>query len=138
MNASRYGSRAASFALVLAALGVALVAPGCESGTGGRMISFRLELGAEPDAGRSLGSFTTATGWEVTLEEAWAAVGPVFVHENAGVLARDDRPLPLRWLAPLAHAHPGDSHYDGGVVKGEWLGQALLKARIRHELEHLG
>ncbi|EYF01664.1 hypothetical protein [Chondromyces apiculatus] len=106
---------------------LAWVSAGCAPDTGGQMIGMAIAVHAEGEAGEPLGHFTTATGWEVTLDEAFAAVGPVFVYENAPVYARrDERFLPLRWLVPEAHAHPGDSHYDGGVAKGEWLGQTLL------------
>ncbi|AKT39439.1 hypothetical protein [Chondromyces crocatus] len=106
---------------------VALWASACAPDTGGRMIGLQIAVRAEADEAQPLGRFTTATGWDVTLDEALAAVGPVFIYENAPVYARrDERFAPLRWLVPLAHAHPGDSHYDGGVAKGEWLGQTML------------
>lgn len=116
------------------ALSGALGAAACEPDTGGELIEFELSLGGPQadDDGRA--RFVTTTGWTVELDEALAAVGPVYVQANPPALASlfsapgDERALPLRLLVPLAHAHPGASHYDGGEAKGEWLGQVLVDA----------
>lgn len=85
--------------------------------TGGAEVpfSFRVET-ASP------ASFVTATGWSVTLEQATLAAGPIYLHENPPAFAA--RSLPDRLLelvVPRAHAHAGDSHFNGGAVLGEWL-----------------
>ena len=109
-----------------------LGAAGCDmpSGTGGRAIDFEMRLDGATRPGLPFGSFETSTGWKVHLEEAMVAVGPVYVHENPPPLAglgapRGKRLSGLLWdaLVPNAHAHAGDQHFDGGEVKGEWLGQ---------------
>lgn len=101
----------------------------CDPGTGGAIVDIAIEVSG--DVGSR--SFETATGWTVTLSAARAAVGPVYLFENGAVFARlvpvhDDRPWPLRALVPVAHAHPGHSHYHGGLAKGEWLGQSVVDA----------
>ncbi|MBL9025810.1 MAG: hypothetical protein JNL21_26680 [Myxococcales bacterium] len=66
----------------------------------------------------------------MTLSSAHAAVGPIYLFEKGSVLAwgppADDRSWLLRYLVPAAHAHPGHNHYDGGLAKGEWLGQVVV------------
>ncbi|MCU0685368.1 MAG: hypothetical protein MUF34_24535 [Polyangiaceae bacterium] len=119
-------------ALAFAALAAA--APGCESGTGGREVRFDFALASAPAAGRPLGAFTTSTGWDVTLEQACVALGPVYLYENAPLLAptaRAGRRPPrdwLGWLVPPAYAHAGDEHFDGGQVRGEWVEQIAFDA----------
>jgi hypothetical protein len=116
------------------ALSGALGAAACEPATGGELVEFELALGAAPADADGRARFVTATGWTVQLDEALVAVGPVYVQANPPALASlfsapgDDRALPLRLLVPLAHAHPGASHYDGGEAKGEWLGQVIVDA----------
>lgn len=94
------------------------------SGTGGRAIQFDLHITSSP------AEFTTSTGWHVKLEQAFVAIGPIYVYQNPPPLA-DNRVVPdQNWrerfsnmLIPSAHAHAGDEHFFGGEVKGEFLGQ---------------
>lgn len=96
----------------------------CDANTGGRPIQFSLGVAGEAPVGTTTpGRFVTSTGWEISLEEACIAVGPVYFFAGAGHLARLHR-----WLVPQAHAHPGDNHFAGGEVRGEWLGQVALDA----------
>jgi hypothetical protein len=135
----------ARFALVLLAFG-SLGCAGCDlpSGTGGRAIEFEMRLRARWKPELPLGSFETSTGWKVDLGEAMVAIGPVYVHENAPPLAGIDAPRGeglsgLLWdvLVPDAHAHAGDQHFDGGEVKGEWLGQVAFDV-LHPGGEHIG
>jgi hypothetical protein len=93
----------------------------CESGTGGRPITFDFALAVEAPEGAAPGVFQTATGWEVTLEEACLAVGPVYLWAQTAHLARRGFSFVRR-----AHAHIGDRHFSGGEVRGEWLDQVAL------------
>ncbi|WP_437952397.1 hypothetical protein WME98_17860 [Sorangium sp. So ce296] len=114
-----------------AALLLLTLLPACElpSGTGGREVRFTLELATAAAPSRSAGSFTTSTGWDVTLESAVMALGPVYLYENPPHLVARG-PAGGLWdaLVPPAHAHTGSEHFDGGEVKGEWLGQIALDA----------
>ncbi|MDI3289438.1 hypothetical protein [Polyangium sp. 15x6] len=121
----------ARFAFALLALG-SLGSAGCDlpSGTGGRAIEFEMRFGTAWRPGLPPGSFETSTGWRVELGEATVAIGPVYVHENPPPLAGLGAPRgkglsDMLWdvLVSDAHAHAGDQHFDGGEVKGEWLGQ---------------
>ena len=98
----------------------------CDPGTGGAIVDVVIEVRGRSDAR----TFTTATGWTVTLSSAHAAVGPIYLFEKGSVLAwgppADDRSWLLRFVVPAAHAHPGHNHYDGGLAKGEWLGQVVV------------
>ncbi|MCG5053358.1 MAG: hypothetical protein KA712_10405 [Myxococcales bacterium] len=113
---------------------LALFASACEPGTGGRPITFTLALSSASVAqGAPHGRFVTHTGWEVTIEEACIAVGPVYFFAGASHLQQAarvrgvaERLSTLLW--PRAHAHPGDTHFRGGEVRGEWLGQVALDA----------
>ncbi len=91
----------------------------CEPGTGGRRAVFELVV-----APARTTSFRTIAGWEVTLEEACLAAGPIYFHAQPA-LAR----LPERlwdFVVPSAHAHPGVDHFDGGEVRGEWPEQLAV------------
>jgi hypothetical protein len=57
------------------------------------------------------------------------AVGPVYLWIGTAHLAASARPRGLVWptLVRRAHAHPGDSHFNGGEVRGEWAAQAVLR-----------
>lgn len=102
----------------------------CDSGTGGRPIQFEMQLNTAPSLAEDLYTFDTSTGWHVKLEQAFIAIGPVYVYQNPPPLAKldveDRRSLPNRFwdaLVPNAYAHAGDEHFFGGEVKGEFLGQ---------------
>lgn len=97
---------------------LALAACG-ESGTGGQVVRYR--LAAEPVGGSS---FATRTGWQVELEEARIAVGPLYLYANPPPSAF--RPLDL--ILPAAHAHSGFDEYDGGEVRGELLEPVIVDA----------
>ena len=92
----------------------------CEPGTGGRRITFELSIEPVP----SPSGFRTALGWDVTLDEACASIGPIYLHAGPGGLAAMRRAYD--WLVPSAHAHPGVDHFDGGEVRGEWLEQIAV------------
>jgi hypothetical protein len=109
---------------------------GCDqpSGTGGRAIRFDVTVRGAPQAGQPLGQFTTATGWDVSLDVALIALGPIYLYENSppmlaqgggggggGVLGA----LRALWL-PQALAHLGDQHFSGGRVMGEALQQHVI------------
>lgn len=96
-----------------------LVACG-ESGTGGEAISFSLGFASIPPEGQGPGRFTATTGWEIELEEASVAVGPLYLHTRAAPTASlFDRLKGL--VIASAHAHSGFDNYDGGQVRGELL-----------------
>lgn len=100
------------------------------SGTGGRPIQFEMRLDTTPSFEEASHAFDTSTGWHVKLEQAFIAIGPVYVYQNPPSLAQVDAE-PGRTLAkglwdalvPSAYAHAGDEHFFGGEVKGEYLGQ---------------
>jgi hypothetical protein len=119
--------RAISSIALLAALS------GCDlpSGTGGRAVEIEVRLRSLPQGDRPLGAFVTRSGWEVHLSEAFVALGPIYLYEQAPHLAGARRPGGSRlWdlLVRDAHAHAGDQHFSGGEVKGEWLGQIAFDA----------
>jgi hypothetical protein len=112
-------------------LAVALTAIGCAaegSGTGGRAVLYEVAL--EPPAYMAdSGHFETASGWDVELSEAVVAIGPFYIYENSSQSqARSEEEFDLWSFAselvlPTAHAHPGDVWFDGGILRGEYLGQ---------------
>jgi hypothetical protein len=72
-------------------------------------------------------SFRTSLGWDVVLDEACIAIGPIYLNENATSAAVS--PWPRRiydWAIPTALAHPGGDHFNGGEVRGEWLDQVAI------------
>jgi hypothetical protein len=113
---------------------------GCaDSGTGGAAVQFEMAVVAVPDEGQEPGSFATRTGYRVELTEARVALGPIYLYENPPPVARASTPLRRLWdvLVPSAHAHPGDLHFAGGAVKGEFLGQVVLDG-LSSEATELG
>lgn len=70
-------------------------------------------------------TFTTASGYEVTLEQGLVVVGELHFHEPKAVEEQALR-LPHRWfLGPsTAHAHPG--HDMSGDVRGELGGSFVV------------
>lgn len=119
----------------LAVLALACVACAAE-GTGGHSVFFDVAV-QPPKYMTEGGRFTTERGWDVELDEAVIALGPVYVWEQPGHagLARGDDELdlssdPVAWLGdlvvPTAHAHPGESQFDGGTLRGEYLEQVAF------------
>ncbi|HEY0839339.1 MAG TPA: hypothetical protein VGD74_04075, partial [Vulgatibacter sp.] len=108
--------------------GVLLSACGAESGTGGREVAFRIAAESIPQGDGAPGVFVTRTGWSVTLEEAAISVGPLYLFSEAPPSA--SRLRPLGWLVPVAHAHSGFDDFDGGQVRGEYLGRFVIDALL--------
>lgn len=130
-------------ALVLVALACGCSAQG--SGTGGRSLFFDVAL-APPSYMNEGGRFTTFNGWEVELDEAVIAVGPLYLWEQgnyAGLARDDDEPMDdlVGWVGelvvPTAHAHPGDVHFAGGELRGEFLEQVAFDL-LRGEAGRVG
>lgn len=69
--------------------------------------------------------------WTVTLEEAYVALGPVYLFEGEPLLGR----LFHRFVLAQAHAHPG--HYQEGEAMGEVLDQVVVDLLAR-DATHLG
>jgi len=104
------------------ALVVALTT-GCDS-TSGRETVVNLAITATTRAGGAPASFVTEDGWQVQLTEAAIAIGPVYLFENPPPLAqRLPWWRPDGWLLPMAHAHAGDQHFNGGAVLAEYVDQ---------------
>lgn len=88
------------------------------AGTPGRAIE--LVLASEP---RSTSSFTTATGWSVTLSEARLAIAAVYVYPPDDAMAALQRAL-----VPVARAHGGHDPLTGAAVRAELLEPFTLDA----------
>lgn len=106
--------------IVLGALALTLAAPSCNAGTGGRLVPIELRLVGDPSASR----FTTALGFEVTLDEAELVVGPLYAFAPA------DEPITRRTHGALAvaHAHGGLDPLDGRKVRAEMLDRVVIDA----------
>lgn len=104
----------------------ALVAFGCggEGVTEGREVAFTLAAESLPVGDGTPGRFVTRTGWTVTLEEAAVAIGPVYLLTEAPPSARRARD----WILPRAWAHSGFDDFQGGEVRGEYLGRFVIDA----------
>ncbi|MFV8749801.1 hypothetical protein ACNOYE_04570 [Nannocystaceae bacterium ST9] len=117
---------AGRFAAALLLLGLAT---SCAE-TPGRPVFFDLALEALPGDDGDPARFTSASGWQVELDRAVIAIGPIYLYENPPLDRQADdawteRPLHalLGWVEASAHAHPGDNLFDGGAIKGEYLQQ---------------
>ena len=124
--------RALTAAATLAVLGVCTFAAGlegCSNSTGLRRVAFTTRAGGIESAAASM-TFTTRTGWSVTLERARAAIGPIYFNTIAPLETahHNSRQQPFRWrslLLPLAHAD-GPSHFGGGRIVAEVNEQAEI------------
>ena len=71
-------------------------------------------------------SFTTNTGWEVRLDEARIALGPLFAFAPRF----EGRTMATlhAFLFPVARAHGGTDPLNGRRVRAEWLSQVAFDA----------
>lgn len=83
--------------------------------TPGRVITVMLRARADGSP-----SFTTATGWDVTVTEARLVLGPVYI------LAPRTTALLQLFQMPVALAHGGADEYATLGIRAEWLDQISL------------
>lgn len=122
-----------SLALTAAALSLGVggaFTAGCGDTTGLRRVVFAARAGGFEHDGPT--RFTTRTGWTVTLTEAAAAVGPVYLNSLEpiacdGCQARAPTDALARFFAPRAWAH-GESHLGAGQVVGQVTHQVVVDA----------
>ncbi len=81
--------------------------------TGGRPITVNLFAEGDGD------TFTTATGWTVTLTDAHLVLGPVYLLAPIATTLRSV-------ILPVAYAHGGHDDFAGRTVRAEWLEQASV------------
>jgi hypothetical protein len=67
-------------------------------------------------------TFTTSTGWSITLAEAWLVPSALYVYAPDG----DTMAALSRVLLPVAHAHGGHDPFGARAVRLEWLGPRAL------------
>jgi hypothetical protein len=117
----------------LATLAVLALASACGAETQGESIAVRWQVAGAADAATT---FTTDTGWNVTLDEARIGLESVFAiapaPRGAGAIAR------LSDLVfSVAHAHGGHDDANGLRVRAEWLAPFAIDA-LRDSPERLG
>lgn len=120
----------------VALVGCTAIIAGCESDTGGRAVTLELALASAPAPGESRpGVFTTSTGWDVTLTEAFIGLGPIYAYADPGGAmagARARRPSRLDdvldLFVPTARAHSGFDPLSGRTVRAEYLEQVAFDA----------
>lgn len=112
MNRSRILSMSLCSVLLLGACG----------NTEGDVVTIEVAL----ETPSSPSTFTTDTGWEVRLEQARIAIGPLFAFaprfEGGSVAAVRS------FLFPVARAHGGTDPLNGRRVRAEWLRQIAFDA----------
>jgi hypothetical protein len=114
---------------------MAALATACEAAAG-REVTVSMSLAARTRAGGAPDRFVTATGWDVTLDEASVVLGPVYLFENPPPSASvTPRWRPDDWFVRTAWAHAGDQHFAGGAVLAEYVGQVVLDVRRGEPLE---
>lgn len=118
-----------SIAATSLGLALAVVLEGCGNApgsTGGKRVVLHTRVTIAEEA---LSTFTTSTGWDVTLSKAAVAAGPFYYFNGAPpVVLRAGQPT-WRWAARVlglsqAHAHPG--HYQPGDALGQMLETSSL------------
>jgi hypothetical protein len=88
------------------------------TGTPGRASEFVVAAEAIAPPGATTSSFTTESGWDVTLSSAHVALGPVYAYAPASAA--------WRALLPVAHAHVGEDPFGSRTVRGNALDQIDL------------
>ena len=89
----------------------------CSSGTEGKIVQVELVMQPVAEAEAALGSFETATGWQVTLEQAVLALSGIYGYapeKEPSAIARLSR-----LFVPVAHAHGGYDPVTGRRVRVE-------------------
>ncbi len=111
--------------LILAAFTGLVAAPGglisCDAETAGESARFTTGFGGATLSGDPVTSFATDAGWQVDLDVALAAVGPVYLYEGEAMAGLGRR---LGGLG-AARACPAHAQYDDGTVLGEVLEQYM-------------
>ncbi len=124
-------ARGAALGLVLSAgwLSLAVLLEGCDGDgepTGGKRVVLHTRVEVDSAAKTA---FSTAFGWNVTLEGALLSTGPLYYFDGPPALVSFDTPrrseYAMRWLGlGTAHAHPG--HYQEGNALGQMLDGASI------------
>jgi hypothetical protein len=112
-------------ALAFAACTILSLAPtGCSS-TGSARFAFDARAGgALRDTSQPL-TFTTETGWTITLSKANVTVGPIYLNVIAPL--RDETTTSLRWFG-IKRALGDDAHLGDGRKVGEVLAEVTFDA----------
>lgn len=123
----------ASWSLALAAAALSLggagaLTAGCGDTTGLRRVTFAARAGGFEHAGPA--TFTTRAGWTVTLTEAAAAVGPVYLNSLEpiacdGCQARATLDALSNFFVPRAWAH-GEAHLGAGQIVAQVTRQVVV------------
>ena len=104
-----------------------LCASACGGETEGQSIRARWLAGSETQ-GEHNREFTTDTGWDVTLSEAFVAVGPIFAIAPAQDRLDAVASMLRHALVPVARAHGGHDAAGGLRVRAELLEPVALDA----------
>lgn len=117
----------------LAALASLTLAGACGGYTEGESIAVRWQIAGADDAAKT---FTTDTGWNVTLEEARVGLESVFAiaptPASRGAVARLSE-----LFVSVAHAHGGHDDANGRRVRAEWLDPIAIDA-LQNSAKRLG
>lgn len=120
-------------ARALAVLASLSLASGCGGETAGESIAVRWQVAGADDAAKT---FTTDTGWNVTLDEARVGIDSVFAiapeAKSRGAVARL-----TDLFVSVAHAHGGHDDAEGRRVRAEWLDPIAVDA-LQDSAERLG
>lgn len=113
--------RTFGFALAIVSGALWLAGPGCDDGAGVQRVELEVEaIGLGGSAPFENVPPTGIEPWTVELDEAWVALGPIYLFEGDPLLGR----LLERLIMPRAFAHPG--HYQEGEAMGEALDQVVV------------
>jgi hypothetical protein len=105
----------------------------CGGGTEGRIVQVEVAVQPVAESGAALGSFETATGWQVTLDEAEVLLSAIYGF------APDEEPSAIaqleRLFVPVAHAHGGYDPVTGQRVRVEVLQRTTVDLLAEDGLE---
>ncbi len=95
---------------------------GCGDETAGEALSFDTAAQGVTESGMPNHTFTNSKGWQITLESAVLAVGPVYYYSSQAQASLFDRLFSIK----SAYACPAHAQYDKGTVLGEIRQQVVI------------
>lgn len=108
----------------------------CGGETAGQRVLLHWNIGSAEQAERNT-AFTTDTGWDVTLEEAHVAVGPIYALAPAPTQLDAVASVARELVLPVAHAHDGYDAATGRRVRAELL-EVITFDALDPEVRDLG
>lgn len=101
---------------------MALAIFGCTTETAGEALTFDTVAQGVTESGPADQLFTNSKGWNITLDKAVLAIGPIYYYSSEAQASLFDRMFGIN----SAYACPAHAQYDKGTVLGEIRQQVVV------------